>query len=109
MIAELSGGETRLKFFKPFTWKAVEQVDRADFTLFDECEFGDDKCISSRFKMRLEIVFWGDKDKMVTVDNKPIQQLFKSLKDNHAITKPGFTNSGNIYDPLFRYQYCCKR
>jgi len=75
--------------------KSSKQVDRK-YQLTKS--FRESNILKNPEEYELEIEFIGNKGGQV--NNKPIQDLYKSLKENHYITEPGFINSGNIYDPL---------
>ena len=52
------------RLFRPSTWKAVQRLIRADFAIFDECEFGEEVWLA--FPDTRAHIFWGDTDNMVT-------------------------------------------
>jgi hypothetical protein len=77
--------------------KSSQQV-KGKYNLYNT--FRGSNVLNNPEEYELEIEYVGNKENIKEINDKPIQQLFKSLKENQVITKPGFTNSGNIYDPL---------
>ena len=75
--------------------KSSKQIDR----IFQVSKsFRESNVLNNPEEYELEIEFIGNKG--ADINHRAIQELYKSLKENHYLTSPGYINSGNIYDPL---------
>ena len=109
MLRNYSDKKKHFRYKKRFSFLTDDNLFRIDLSVVKSSQqvngkynlsnsFRSSNVLNNPEEYELEIEYVGNKEK--EINNRPIQQLFKSLKENHAITKPGFTNSGNIYDPL---------
>ena len=75
--------------------KSSKQIDRV-FQVSKS--FRESNVLNNPEEYELEIEFIGNKG--ADINHRAIQELYKSLKENHYLTGPGYINSGNVYDPL---------